>query len=325
VSFQERLEKISATIKELHQAAGEGPRTRQLIDSLFRDVHSFKAAASAEGLHDLTHIAHEFENLLHSLRTGKINLDDEVLRACDDTAAALSGDTESFSSDRLHKLTQLRPGAESVAMQARANLYEMEAVFDPADFDDRFRLLKSELEKIAEIISTSARMEDGRIKFRIVYAARSEKIRVQKILEQAAVAGKALATTLGKEIEFVVEGEELLLEQSVSDALTDALLHLVRNAVDHGIASRGTVRIEAEANHITVTDDGRGIDPANIQRMFEPGFSTANEITEISGRGVGLDAVKHAVEDLGGNVEVTSEPGKGSSFKIKLPNPSSDA
>ncbi len=343
MSFQVRLEKISATIQQLHEAAGDGPRTRQLVDALFRDVHSFKAAASVEGLAELARAAHEFENLLHSLRTGKINLDAEVLRACDETVAALQGESPTFDSDRLHQLTQPAANAApalpdelaslkdeerhraAAALQEGANLYTLEAVFEANDFDERFRLLKAELEKIVEIISTGARMEEDRIKFRIIYAATSEKIRVQKILEQAAAVGKATAGALGKQIEFVTLSDEFLLDRSWGEALTDALLHLVRNAVDHGIESRGTVVIEAKASQITVTDDGRGIDPAHIQRMFEPGFSTATEISEISGRGVGLDAVKHAVEDLGGTIEVTSEPGKGSSFKINLPNPSSDA
>jgi two-component system chemotaxis sensor kinase CheA len=69
---------------------------------------------------------------------------------------------------------------------------------------------------------------------------------------------------------------------------------------------------------ITVTDDGRGIDPALIDQIFKPGFSTAADISEISGRGVGLDAVKTAIEEAGGSVSVTSELGGGSTFEIKI-------
>ena len=100
--------------------------------------------------------------------------------------------------------------------------------------------------------------------------------------------------------------------------LYDALLHLVRNAVDHGIESQGTVVIEAGENEITITDDGRGIAPEDLERIFQPGYSTATDVTEFSGRGVGLDAVKSLIEELGGSVSVTSEPNKGSSFKIKM-------
>ena len=115
------------------------------------------------------------------------------------------------------------------------------------------------------------------------------------------------------------------MDRQWADVLADALVHLVRNAVGHGIESHGTVVITAKETEITVTDDGRGIDPANFPLLFQPGFTTANDVTEFSGRGVGLDVVKSSIEELGGSVSVTSEPGKGSSFKIKMPNPFSDA
>jgi two-component system chemotaxis sensor kinase CheA len=132
---------------------------------------------------------------------------------------------------------------------------------------------------------------------------------------------------MGKEVSFVVRDDEFLLERSWAEVLTDALLHLVRNAIDHGIESNGTVILEATTTPtealITVTDDGRGITPEDVPLIFQPGFSTAKDVTEFSGRGVGLDAVKIAVEQLGGSVSVTSEPTKGSSFKITIPQSNS--
>jgi two-component system, chemotaxis family, sensor kinase CheA len=347
VSFQDRLEKISATIQELHGAAGDGPRTRQLIDALFRDVHSFKAAASAGGLAELTRTAHEFENLLHSVRTGKLPLDAEVLSACDETVAALQGESLSFNSDRLHQFTQHRVHAApplpdelaslkdeerhraAAALQEGAKLYALEAVFEADDFDERFRQLKVELEKIAEIISTSARMEEDRIKFRILYAAQSEKIRVQALFQKAVHAGNRVAARLSKEVNFVTAGAEALVDQHAGDVLEDALLHLVRNAIGHGIETQGTVTLSTQLSagklHVFVTDDGRGIDPVYRAMLFQPGFSTATEVSEFSGRGVGLDAVKTEIEAIDGTINVTSELGQGASFVIKLPNPSSDA
>ena len=115
---------------------------------------------------------------------------------------------------------------------------------------------------------------------------------------------------------------------SLDNAIADCLLHLVRNAVHHGIESRGTITIEATNDQdqlrITVTDDGRGIDPETIASgvLFEPGYSTASEISEISGRGVGLDVVKTTVEHRGGSVKIESELGKGSTFQITLPSKS---
>lgn len=347
MELQTRVEQISATIRELRASAADGRKSRQLIDSLFRAVHSFKAAAMAAERNELGRTAHEFENLLHSLRTGKLTLDDEVLRAMDDTVAALRDGSQSSPLNQLHELKSQPPETQhalppefstlkdderhraAAAMREGANLYVMKAEFEVSDFDERFRQLKARLEEIAELISTSPTMADDKIIFTVVYASGSEKIPLQTVLQQAVRAGNAAAAKLGKQVAFVIKGEESLLDRSAADFLTDALLHLVRNAVDHGIESSGTVVLEATTTGdeavITVSDDGRGIAPANIDRLFQPGFSTAPDVTEFSGRGVGLDAVKAAVEQLSGSVSVTSEPQKGSSFKITIPNPSSDA
>ncbi|HEX5888749.1 MAG TPA: ATP-binding protein [Pyrinomonadaceae bacterium] len=348
MDLQDRVEHITATIGDLRNATTDGPKSRQLIEALFRAVHSFKAAASAEGRDDLSRIAHEFEDLLHSLRTGKLTLDERVLQTFDTAAIALR---EGSSFEGLPKLTHethhdrlpaefgnLRDDERHRAVAARqegANLYVMEVVFEASDFDERFRKLKERLEKNAEPISISPSMEDDKIVFKVVYASRSEKIPSQTVIQQALRAGEAVAAKLGKQVEFVVRGEEIVLERRWADVLTDALLHLVRNAVDHGIESHGTVTITTEESQITVTDDGRGIEPENLPLLFQPGFTTANDVTDYSGRGVGLDVVKTTVEELGGSVSVASEPAKGSSFKIKIsnqdtrpiktPNPSSDA
>jgi len=342
VELNNRVEKISAIIDELRAAAADGRKSRQLIDSLFRAVHSFKAAALAEDRNDLTHTAHEFENLLHSLRTGKLTLDDDVLHIIDQTATALLDGSQPASINPSDELTNQTPESHELpaefanlrdderhraaaALREGANPYVMEAVFEVSDFDERFRQLKERLERVAELISTTATMEDDNIIFRVVYAARSEKILAQTVFRQAVRAGNQAAAKLDKQVSFVITGEELLLDQPWADVIADALVHLVRNAVDHGIESDGTVVIKAEETQITVTDDGRGIDAANLPRLFQPGFTTAKDATEFSGRGVGLDAVKTAVADLGGSVSVTSEPGKGASFTIKMPHPSSDA
>ena len=341
MSINDRVDQISTTIEELRQASTDGRKSRQLLDSLFRTVHSFKAAASAEGLTNLSRTAHEFEDILHGLRTGKITLDAEVLRVFDQTIVALREGTQISGFARLNnrpstfsdtlpaefaKLKDDEKHRATAALREGANLYVMNVEFEVSDFDERFRQLKERLEHDTEIISVSPSMHDDHISFQVVYASESEKIPLRTVLRQAARAGTAAATQLGKQIEFVVVSEEFLLDKRWADALIDALLHLVRNAVDHGIDSRGRVVLQVTTNgpliQISVTDDGRGIAPEKLPLLFQPGFSTAAEITELSGRGVGLDAVKAAIEGLGGSVSVTSEPTKGASFKINLPNPS---
>ncbi|WP_342555480.1 chemotaxis protein CheA [Paenibacillus sp. FSL R7-0652] len=167
-----------------------------------------------------------------------------------------------------------------------------------------------------------------------------------------------LAKTLDKKIDLVITGAETELDRTVIDEIGDPLVHLLRNAVDHGVESisertaagkpeMGTVNLRAfhSGNHvfIEIEDDGKGIyrdkllqtaikrgvvteeqgakmsDDEVNQLLFAPGFSTADKISDISGRGVGLDVVKSKITSLGGNVTITSTPGKGTNFSVQLP------
>lgn len=167
-----------------------------------------------------------------------------------------------------------------------------------------------------------------------------------------------VAKTLGKKVELVISGADTELDRTVVDEIGDPLVHLLRNSIDHGIEpvedrvkagkpETGTVHLRAfhSGNHvfIEVEEDGKGIDKnavlnravknglltrdqgdamtdeAVYQLLFASGFSTAEVISDISGRGVGLDVVKSKIESLGGQVRVTSTPGAGSKFSIQLP------
>lgn len=157
--------------------------------------------------------------------------------------------------------------------------------------------------------------------------------------------GKTLAEKLGKKIEFEVSADDSHLSPQKLRLIFDLLIHLARNAVDHAIEAEGKVeiklRVEAGNLKLSVSDDGRGIDLKKIRAraieknlisaaaelteraaldlIFLPEFSTASRLTEISGRGIGLDAVKHAVETADGKINVRSQSGKGTTFEIFLP------
>ena len=167
-----------------------------------------------------------------------------------------------------------------------------------------------------------------------------------------------LARTLKKDISLVLEGEETDLDKNLVEALADPLVHLVRNSVDHGIempddreaagkSRQGTVKLAAsqEGDHIllTIEDDGKGMDAEKLKEIaisrgvmdadaaarmsdveafsliFAPGFSTKTEISDISGRGVGMDVVKTKINQLNGTVSINSELGKGTTLEIKVP------
>ncbi|WP_186419598.1 chemotaxis protein CheW [Bosea sp. CS1GBMeth4] len=167
-----------------------------------------------------------------------------------------------------------------------------------------------------------------------------------------------LSTDLGKKIELVLEGADTELDRQILDLIKDPLIHMVRNCADHAIEEpqertalgkpeTGTIRVSAyhEGGSVTIaiTDDGRGMDVARIRRkavqrglvteaeaermseaqilrfIFHPGFSTADTITAISGRGVGMDVVKVNVDAIGGMVDITSIAGSGTTITIKIP------
>ncbi len=165
-----------------------------------------------------------------------------------------------------------------------------------------------------------------------------------------------VAKKLGKQIEFVTEGDDTELDKSVVDQIGDPLIHMVRNAADHGIempedriaagkSAEGTVRLRAYQQggniYIELADDGKGLDKQRIlskaierglvpadaslseqeiyNLIFLPGFSTAPAVTELSGRGVGMDVVRRNVEALQGSVSVRSVHGQGSTVTVRLP------
>lgn len=156
--------------------------------------------------------------------------------------------------------------------------------------------------------------------------------------------GKTTAEKLGKQVEFAISADEANLPPDKIKTIFDVSLHLVRNAVDHAVETTGKIEIELkdEKNgwRLTVSDDGRGIDLKRIKEkavegnfiadaplteretinlIFLPEFSTKSNVTEISGRGIGLDAVKSAVEKVGGKIVVESRSGRGTTFEIFLP------
>jgi two-component system chemotaxis sensor kinase CheA len=317
--LEDKLEQIKTALAELRATSADGPTTRKQLDSLFRQVHSLKAVAAADGLADLSRAAHELENVLQSLRTGESTLDNRVLEQLAEMLPSHLVPDELWDSLKPHEKHALQ---ESI--REGANIFVVDASFDVEDFDQQFRKLKEKLSREGEVISVAPKVESERpdkIKFTILCAGTASS--GATVLQRAVRAGQTAAAALGKEIEFEVHGADLSVDKSTWQVVADPLLHLVRNAVDHGIEQRGKVTISAETLSdqflIRVSDDGRGIDPQTIGRLFEAGFTTASEPSTISGRGVGLDVVKSTIEARGGSVNIQSEPGKGSTFLITLP------
>jgi two-component system, chemotaxis family, sensor kinase CheA len=231
---------------------------------------------------------------------------------------------------------------------------------------------KTQLEAMARALSAGGAVQQGRIaSHELGKIARNldrklnelqksvieiRMVPVGQIYSKLSRTVRKLARELNKEIELVLRGEDTELDKMMVEELTDPLMHIIRNALDHGIESaderrkkgknpvgRVTLTAYQQGNSVVldVTDDGRGIDPEKIRRvaiergvlsekdvidqqranelLFMPGFSTATTVSEISGRGVGLDVVKRNIQELKGNIEVMTRLGEGTTFRISLP------
>jgi two-component system, chemotaxis family, sensor kinase CheA len=515
VEIEELVEHIFADLDKLRACpseAGSRHEERELIDQIFRRVHSVKGLAASSGLEVVSHIAHEFENVIDAVRGRRILLGKDLLDACEMATEAL-GESLSLAAagivepsrralfDRLQaaasgKTRTLSGNTEAVlekipfeiwqtlnesekhrlvsAVEEGNPLFIVLTSFDLANFDEQFFRLKEKLVECGDVISTSPTVDDERpekINFRVLYASNADLPTIQAAvvdfsdvaleeiassrsrmgsavatetstisssvasisslsnfvrtdlekldrlissthellrstsdalgfaisqkeistqareelrnlnehirnsfigledelinlrmvslgptLQRAARAGRAAARAAEKEVFFEIVGTDLRLDKVLADAIADSLVHLVRNAVDHGVESaeervlaskekRGSVRIEAVSEgsqtRVRVTDDGRGIEPRviaeaatrlgivesdytldierSLRLIFRPGFTTLASVSDVSGRGVGLDVVETAVEQVGGELRVSSKPMEGTTFEIRLP------
>jgi len=255
-------------------------------------------------------------------------------------AAAPPADAGETVRVELRQLDELISAASELSRFTTSSLLSLSAPANQQAFDHATRHLRRRF----------IELEERLIKLRLVP--------VGEVLARAAArGGRMAARRLGKEVEFEIAGGEVGIDKSLADTIADPLLHLVRNAVTHGIESpeerqaagkspTGSVKLaafnEGSRIHLSVTDDGRGIDWDRIvaaaaahgiadgaldlsmdqclRLIFRPGFSTAQDVSELAGRGIGLDVVDRAMEQAGGEVRVATEPGAGTTFAMIMPS-----
>ncbi|WP_163786835.1 chemotaxis protein CheA, partial [Myxococcus vastator] len=216
--------------------------------------------------------------------------------------------------------------------------------------DDAFRFVRRNDDGINTLHGNLAKMAD--------HVAEARLVPLATVFDAFPRAVREMSRTQGKEVDLVIENADIGVDRSMLADVRDALVHLLRNSVDHGVESPDTrqqlgkplngrirvrVRVDGDMLHIEVEDDGRGIDPERLRQaaiskrlinavqaaalsereaielIFRPGFSTRDQVSELSGRGVGMDVVKRKVEMLGGSVGVNSRIGRGTTITLRLP------
>jgi len=265
----------------------------------------------------------------------------------------------------LRTQNQMRGGGQVVEASVRVSTQRLDRLID----------MVGELVIAHSMVAQDARVVDGQnhgLAKKVVHTTKivrglQEISMSMRMVELKATFSKMarlvrdVARKLGKNVNFITEGEDTEIDRNLVDIINDPLLHMVRNAVDHGVETpeerraagkpeQGTVKIAAYHSAgsvvVEISDDGKGLDRTVIiakgkerglisnapdfddrslsdrevfNMIFEPGFSTAKVVTDVSGRGVGMDVVKRNIELLRGQVEIKAEPGRGSVFKMSLP------
>ena len=363
------------------------------VDELFRAVHSIKGMSAAMGYQAVTELSHEMENLLDKLRTGKILVTTQVMDTLFTSSDALETAITLATSEKPRDLVvqtlvdQLRELAQEpeepltftaefqvlaenkgssqakaaehaprhVRIDARRLDNLMNAVGELVIVRDRLTLISAQIDdpSLAEATLKASQLI-GNLQNEIMTI---RMLPVWQVFDRFPRVVRDTAHILGKRVEFIIEGKEIELDRSMLEEMGEPVLHLLRNALDHGIelpeervarnkpaVARLTLTAERDRSTvlIRVSDDGRGIDPDLvlpraielglieegtttlsdedlIRVISRPGFSTAKKVTDISGRGVGFDIVATRVRALGGSLDVRSVPGRGTTVTLRLP------
>jgi len=365
-------------------------QTEQL-DEIFRGIHTLKSSSTMLEFSDIAELAHTCEDLLDRLRKHEVPVTEETIDVLFEVTDTLERMVQEWAEGKGGRI-EFQALAEKIKgfvsgetnPQKQANLQETpktKTVVIPTiekihTVRVQVGLLDSLFNLAGELIINKNRLDNilsdtANKELKAALASMERNIRdlqenvsaarlvpVGEIFQKFPRMVRDLAREAGNEIELVLEGSEIELDKAMLDTLSEPLIHLLKNAVDHGIEpadtrqkrhkkKSGMVKLAAKRaeNHILidVEDDGSGIDVARMKEvavrkgfvspeeaeslqdrdvlnlLFEPGVTSAEEVTDVSGRGVGLDVVKNSAKRLGGTVEVATQKGKGTRFTLTLP------
>jgi two-component system chemotaxis sensor kinase CheA len=402
VEAKEILDHLSQDLLALEKK----PANAELLNNIFRGVHTLKGTSSFLGFNQMTELAHTSEDLLNKLRKGDFRADGKIIDVLIEAHNAASVLLQRIEGrdlqpielngilEKLRSAMQQQPvivQAVDVAQVIKEQYPHMTETFevmqqrtadstirvDIGRLDDLMNLVgelvlarnrlsqatQSLIEKY-EQIEMSKHIADVSSQIDFVTTElqmavmKTRMVPIEKVFNGLPLVARELMRTTGKDVDLQIYGKETELDKSIIEELNDPLVHMIRNAIDHGVEPpeerikqgkppQGIVVVNAErdGNYILITmeDDGRGIDAEKIKQkaiekglisemqaremstsdmlnlIFIPGFSMKQEITNVSGRGVGMDVVKTNISKLKGIIEIASEVGKGTIITLKVP------
>ncbi len=387
----------------------DNPRDEELINEIFRTVHTLKGGASFVGMDNIKRISHKMEEVFGAVRSGNLQITPtiidtmlegmEILKLLREKA--LTGDSSELDTSRLEvellgilaevplkysgepvSKGQSKPEPEPFTpISAQPVKKSVESLYSNIfSGSQTIRVVTEKLDilinLVGEMITARNRLKGVSDKFRddelSGIASTIERLTgqlhdavmsvrmvpIERLFIKFPGVVRNLARQQNKEIDLIIEGEDTELDKTVLEQMYDPLVHLLRNAVDHGIETpeerlrqgkpaAGRIwlqsRYEKGGVLIEIADDGRGIDVDRIREvairqglvspeesrlitdeqsmrfLFMPGFSTSEKVSEVSGRGVGMDVVKENVQRLRGILDVDTELGRGTIFRVQLP------
>jgi len=375
----------------------DAPGENAVIDELFRHAHSLKGMAATMGFEQVVAIAHQMEELLGKVRSNECimvpTLADLLLEGSD-TLARLTSEIEAGersgedTAELVARLASFTPPAERHSAYSRRSGTEITSEASvPAGHQfrqsDSFKSIRIKTETLDHLVNITGELITNRYRLaeaiRLADTAESQEslhhlstllrnlrdeVFKARMLPFAFIAERFprlvrdLARKQGKEIHFQLFGKEIELDRGILEDIAEPIVHILRNAIDHGMEAADervmagktcggtitlTVRRDKDHVEISIDDDGCGMDPELLKRkgvekgilsleqsakmtpqeayqlICQPGFSTAATVTDISGRGVGMDAVRETVQMLSGSLTILSQSGLGSRFVMRLP------
>ncbi|WP_375435153.1 chemotaxis protein CheA [uncultured Hymenobacter sp.] len=377
----EYYDAMSRHISELER----NPQDQPALNELFRLMHNLKSNSRAMGFTGIGEVAHHMETIFGLIRDKQrdfagslskvlfsgVDTLGTMIRAVGEEVALPDVTTLLDNLDRLVQGQEPELPEEDLSdEEANRKLELSDLVYIQIKKLDHLLNLVGELIidrdrilTLSQEIGNSALQTTAAHLFRITdelqYSVMDARlVNVGSLLNKFPRVVRDVATAEAKQVELTLSGQDIQIDRNILQIITDALLHLVRNAVGHGIetpaerlkagkSAEGHLRLSAQTERddvlIQVIDDGKGINIEQVRRkaverglvakqvaktldddavrafLFEPGFSMAKEVTEISGRGVGLDVVKLAIDSLGGQLRVDSKLGEGTTFTLVLP------